>query len=321
MPTATATVTATFTPTRSATPTRTTTRTATATNTVTPTASTTASRTLTASGTASATATPSRTVTPTFTATATPGLGTRHFSLGQNSLVRILPDIGVFTGFTGALDLAAGVPDPVTGLAVVNVIGASQFLSVPIGTLTLCIKPIVPVTKAGVLSCSGGVDLGISSTQDHNIGTVGVNGFTADACAAAGGTVESATDPHPGVCNGPVEIGLSGVDSGVGALLIAPDDRFGTQGLPAEVTLAEGPCDPQAAGEPALFGFTSGVSSATITDANDVAGNTLTHSEAGENFSCPMWTQENGPGRLVLSVPAVDGSANGDVITVFVLSD
>jgi hypothetical protein len=260
-------------------------------------------------------------VTPTFTATATPGLGTRHFSIdSQTSLLRILPTVSGLTGFTGSLDLAAGVPDPVTGLAVVNIIGASQF-SIPVGSLTLCIKPIVPVTKAGVLSCSGGVDLGISSTQDHNIGTVGVNGFTADDCTAAGGTVEGASDPHPGVCNGPVEIGLSGVDSGVGALLIAPDDRFGTQGLPAEVTLASGPCDSQAAGEPALFGFTTGVSSATITDANNVSGDTLTHSETGENFSCPMWTQQDGPGRLVLSVPAVDGSADGDVITVFVLSD
>ena len=31
--------------------------------------------------------------------------------------------------------------------------------------------------------------------------------------------------------------------------------------------------------------------------------------------------QENGPGRLVLSVPAVHGSTGGDLITVFVLDD
>jgi hypothetical protein len=321
-PTATASATMTPTPTRSATPTRTATRTATATNTTTPTRSATATRTPPPSSTASATRPPTATLTPTFTATSTPGLGTRHFTIDpQTSLLRILPDLGDFTGFSGSLDLAAGVPDPVTGLALVNIVSASEFLSVQVGLQTLCIKPIVPVTKAGVLSCSGGVDLGITSSEDHNIGTVGVNGFTADDCMVAGGTVEGPSDPHPGVCNGPVEIGLSGVDSGVGALLIAPDDRFGTQGLPAEVTLDTGPCDQHTGGEPALFGFTSGLSTATISDANNVSGATLTHAESGENFSCPMWMQQDGPGRLVLSVPAVDGSSDGDVITAFVLND
>jgi len=247
----------------------------------------------------------------------------RHFSLDPTtSHVQLLPDLGTFSGFTGYLDLAAGVPDPVSGLAQVDITGASEFLSVPVGAVTLCIKPLVPVSNAGVLACNGGVDLGVSSSQDHNIGVVGVNGFTADACTAAGGTVESPTDPHPGVCNGPVEIGPSPeADSGVGALLIAPDGRFGTQGLPAEVTVDVGPCDTHGPGEPTLFGFVSGVSRATIFDANNVSGVTFQHDEKGENFSCPQWMQENGPGRLVLSVPAVHGSTSGDLITVFVLDD
>jgi hypothetical protein len=228
-----------------------------------------------------------------------------------------LPDTGIFTGFSGSLDLAARVPDPVTGLTVVDIVGASDFLSVPIGLEVLCIKPLVPVSAAGVLACNGGFNLGITASQDHNIGTVGVNGFTADDCSAAGGTVETAGDPHPGVCNGPIEIGPSQPDSGLGALLIAPDGRFGSQGLPAEVTIDFGPCSQHGAGEPTVFGFVSGVSHAEILDANNVPGAVLAHDEQGENFSCPMWTQPNGPGRLVLSVPSLDSP--DDLITVFVL--
>jgi hypothetical protein len=250
-------------------------------------------------------------------------LGTRRFSLNPHtSLIRLLPDVGTATGFTGFLDLAAGVPDPVTGMAPIDVVGASEFLSIPVGDVTLCIKPMVPVVRAGVIACSGGVDLGVSSSQDHRIGIVGMGGFSAAACNAAGGTVEAPSDPHPAVCNGPVEVGASPeVDSGVGALLIAPDDRFNTEGLPAEVTIAAGACDTHGSGDSTLFGFVSGVSRATILDANNATGATLEHDEDGENFSCPMWTQENGPGRLVLSVPAVHGSTMGDLITVFVLDD
>ncbi len=322
-PSLTATFAATRSPTRSATPTRTASHTTTSTSTATPPASATATRTFTPTRTATATRTTTQTRTATSTATPTPGLGVRRFSLDpQTSRVQLLPDVGTFTGFSGSLDLAAGVPDPVTGLAVVDVVAASDFLSVPVGPFTLCIRPIVPVSGAGVLACNGGFDLGVSSSQDHNIGTVGVNGFTADDCTAAGGTVEAAADPHPGVCNGPVEIGPSPEnDSGVGALLIAPDARFGTQGLPAEATIDFGPCSQHGPGEPAVFGFVSGVSRAAILDANDVPGVLFQHDERGERFSCPTWMQEDGPGQLVLSVPAVHGSTSGDLSTVFVLDD
>src|SRR5262249_4967814 len=152
------------------------------------------------------------------TVTPTPGLGVRHFSLDpQTSELELLPGIGTYTGFSGFLDLAAGVPDPVTGLVSVDLVGASDFLSVSVSGNVLCIKPMVPVMNAGVLACNGGFDLGIVSAQDHNIGEVGVNGFTAGDCASAGGSVESATDPHPGVCNGPVTVSPLAADSGAGA--------------------------------------------------------------------------------------------------------
>jgi hypothetical protein len=214
------------------------------------------------------------------------------------------------------------VPDPQSGLAVVDITAASDYLSVPLGLFTLCIKPIVPVTAAGVLACNGGFDLGVTSTQDHDIGVVGVNGFTEGECLAAGGTVEQPDDPHPGTCNGPVGVGPSGVaSSGAGALLLAPDASFGTVGLPTEVSIALGPCEQHPVGDPTVFGFVSGLSRAEILDANAMPGNVFAHDEVGENFSCSNWMQENGPGRLVLSVPAVHGGVDQDLITVFVLDD
>ncbi len=221
---------------------------------------------------------------------------------------------------SGSLTFAAGAPDPVTGLAYVDIVGSSEFLTANIGGFTFCLKPMVPVAKAGVLACKGGFDLGILSTQDHNIGVVGMGGFTEQQCLAAGGVVEGPNDPHPNVCNGPLEIMAAEGDSGAGALLIAPDDRFGTQGLPAEVSIDLGNCDQQT-GDMTLLGFTSALARSDILNANDMPGVLFRHDELGENFSCAAWNQEDGPGRLVFSLPAVHGSTGGDLIVVLVLDD
>ena len=227
-----------------------------------------------------------------------------------------------FDGLQGYLDLTVGVPDPVTGLASVAITGASEFLTVEVGLFNLCIKPEVPVVNAGILACSGGFDLGVASSQDHNIGVVGVDGFTEQDCAQAGGLLEGEEDPHPGVCNGPVVLGPSGVaDSGVGALLLAPDSDFSTVGIPATASVDFGPCSEHGPGDPTVFGFVSGLSRAVVMDAGNQPGAVLEHDELGENFSCQNWMQEDGPGRVVLSVPAVDGGADSDLITVFVLDD
>ncbi len=335
-PTTTRTFTPTWTPsfTRTDTPTRTFTRTASATRTVTPTRTSTATRTQTFTRTPTVTSTPSftpsftathtasRTPTETPTATPTPGLGTRRFSLDPaTSELRLIPGL-TFGGLQGYLDLTVGVPDPVTGLATVAVTDASEVISVEVGLLSLCIRVETPIANAGVLACSGGFDLGVSSSQDHNVGVVGVDGFTAGDCSAAGGLVEDAEAPHPGVCNGPVTVGPSGVaDSGVGALLLAPDSSFATVGLPATASIDFGPCDQHGPGSPTVFGFVSGVSRATIEDAGNSPGAVLQHDELGENFSCANWMTEDGPGRLVLAVPAVDGAVDGDLVTVFVLDD
>ena len=87
------------------------------------------------------------------------------------------------------------------------------------------------------------------------------------------------------------------------------------------MTLELGACETHGPGDPVLFGFVSGVSRAEIADANNEPGVLFQHDEHGESFDCGAWMQENGPGRLVLTVPAVHGADAGDVITVFVLDD
>jgi hypothetical protein len=190
------------------------------------------------------------------------------------------------------------------------------------GGLTFCVRPLVPVSAAGVVACNGGVDLGVTSTVDHDIGVVGVGDFTADDCAAAGGMVESATAPHPDVCNGPTEVGPSPeADSGAGALLIAADTRFGTQGLPAEISFEPGPCSSHQQRTATVFGLVSGISRAVIHDANDEADAVLQHDAEGENLSCAGWQTENGPGRLVLAIPTLHGLGPVDLITVLTFDD
>jgi hypothetical protein len=272
----------------------------------------------------SATATPSSTTTPSATASPTPGLGPRRFSLAPaSSTLILLPDVGTFSGFTGHLELAAGVPDPVTGIASIAVTGASEYLSLAIvGGPTFCIRPMVPVAAAGVVDCDGGIDLGVTSTVDHDIGTVGVDGFTAEDCAAQGGAVEGEGAPHPAVCNGPIEVGPSPQnDSGAGAVLIAADTRFATQGLPAEISFEFGPCSSHTHREPTVFGLVSGVSRAVIHDADDEPDAVRDFDAVGESFSCQAWQSENGPGRLVLAIPALHGLGGVDLITVVTLDD
>jgi hypothetical protein len=213
------------------------------------------------------------------------------------------------------------VPDPQTGIAVVDVTGASEFLSVDLGGgVVFCVRPLVPASAAGVVSCNGGIDLGITSTIDHDIGVVGVDGFTAEDCAAAGGTVEGAEAPHPGVCNGRTDVGPSPEnDSGPGALLLAEDARFGTHGLPVEISFQSGACSPLQA--PSTFGVVTGISRAVIHDANDEPDAVIQIDAEGENFSCADWQTENGPGRLVLAVPALHVIGGADLVTVLTFDD
>jgi hypothetical protein len=291
----------------------------------------TATHTPTSTSTPTATATATPTVTPTATRTAAPGV--RRFSLDPTSSgIRTVSNLAPPTerfGFQGYLDLALGPPDAM-GIAQVDIVGASDFLSLTVAaeegeeSMTFCIRPIVPVVRAGVVDCDGGDDLGISTFQDHVVGVVGENGFTAENCAAVDGRIETAQEPHPNTCISPIFVQPSGVpDSGPGALLMAPDPRFATLGVPAQVSVDVGPCSTHGESESTLFGFVSAQYRVEIADPNGIMGDSLIQVDNGENLSCANWDQENGPGRLVLALGAIHGAGGGliDLVTVFELDD
>ncbi|MGD9764315.1 MAG: hypothetical protein AB7V27_11415 [Candidatus Binatia bacterium] len=295
-------------------------------------------------------------------ATPTPGagLGVRRVSLdARSSHIRSLlnPQLPVFTffGFTGFLELTAGEVDPQTGLAYIDVTDASEYLAIDIPSITtaFCIavpRDALPVERAGFVSCNGGFPAGFELVLDHNLGVVGAcsggsrngltcagddncpNGvcFNAERCAAAGGTVEGPTAPHPGVCNGVFQPTLLPADSGPGAVLISPDPENGLiNGLPAEIVTERAlPCgdEPNAPGLSVVLALTSDWVRCEILDANDQAGMTLADERDGENFSCDAWTTEDGPGVLQFCAPVLHQVVAGipqpvDLVTTFVFDD
>jgi hypothetical protein len=390
----------------SATPTPSTTRTNTATTTATPTFTFTPTSTVTP--TATPTRTPTHTTTPTVTGTSTPTptatvsgpLGTRHFVLGPSSQFSVL--VGDFPFLRGQirgqnangevvpafLDLEAGKPDPATGAASITVTATSDYFFVATQFLVVCLKPQTPAVSAGVVGCKGGLPFGFSTSQNHRVGQVGVNDFTAEDCTAIGGRVESAnqicaagavgdlcranpdcdtapgagdgicglneatcsapdtnignacrddadcdTDEtsedgvcglpgpvgHEGLCNGPLEPGSLPGDTGPGEVIIAPDPQFNLNGLPVRLSMQPPgtACTDPGPGATIPFALTSGISRATILNANATEENTITHEIQGENLSCSDWQNTNGPGRLVLAAPLLDIETVGDIITTF----
>jgi hypothetical protein len=144
--------------------------------------------------------------TPTPTVSPVGGvLGKRHFVLGPKSTFQIVLGsglaltLGVFQGQSqgqtepGFMDLQAGAPDPATGIASVDVTDSSEFFFVQNAGfgIVLCLKLHTPAPSAGIVDCNGTLDFSTVLTQNHNIGQVGVDGFTAAQCASMGGSVES----------------------------------------------------------------------------------------------------------------------------------
>jgi hypothetical protein len=126
-------------------------------------------------------------------------------------------------------------------------------------------------------------------------------------------------EPHPGVCNGPIVPEVLAGDTGPGEMVIAPNEQFDLQGLPVELLIESAPpCGDEGPGEMLTLALTSGVSRSTILDFND-SGDSLSFDAQGQNFSCTNWQDATGPGRLVLSAPALHSGVNGDdIITAFI---
>lgn len=135
----------------------------------------------------------------------TEGLGTRHFELDtqRSGLKAVLSPgfeitLGTFRGQTNGVegpaffDLRAGTPDPETGLAPVDIVGASDYFyaGAQIAGIVFCLRPSLPALNAGVVDCDGGLDFSIGTSVDHVVGRIGVDGFDAAACRSANGHIE-----------------------------------------------------------------------------------------------------------------------------------
>ena len=158
---------------------------------------------------------------------------------------------------------------------------------------------------------------GASCTKDADCGA---NGPCEPASPPRADGVCGNPEPHPGVCNGPLTVGLLGGDTGPGEVIIAPNSQFDLGGLPIELLIENAPpCGDEGPGQQITFALTSGMSKSTITNAGATTGSTLTFSERGQNFSCADWQDTGGPGRLVLTAPALHLSpTGGDLVTGFV---
>jgi hypothetical protein len=264
-------------------------------------------------------------------------LGRRRFSIDPaTSGIRAYSSFGPTDalGFAGFLELEGTEVDAATGIARIDVVGASPLITLDSftsgGPVVICIEPLpdqFPVVGAGLIDCNGGTAFGYSVTYDHDLGVVGEAGFTAQQCTAAGGVVED--EPHAGVCNGPPVVGTSTADTGPGGLIVAAIPNLGNPGFLVRITTETSlPCGDE--GPPTFEGpipLTTGTIAVAVENADDAPGGQLGARTTGSNFSCRDFAKEDGPGTLVLGsvsydlVPANFPGLNIDVITTFSFDD
>jgi hypothetical protein len=102
-----------------------------------------------------------------------------------------------------------------------------------------------------------------------------------------------------------------------GALVIAPAPNGIVKGLPVQLIQERAtPCGDEGATGPSLsIGFTTGRSLGEVLNYNNTAGSTLSAEIRGVPFSCATWTEEDGPGTLVLSAANLDTAIAPGLIT------
>ncbi|MBI4516412.1 MAG: thrombospondin type 3 repeat-containing protein [Deltaproteobacteria bacterium] len=130
-------------------------------------------------------------------------------------------DFALQMGLSGSQVNRMGKPGPDGVIPVAVRAEDVHFDPIPItGLVCACVRAVPfddfgpGVSGRGEIGCGEGglADVDSEASVDHNIGTVGVGGFTEADCVAAGGVVEdgSSAHPHPGVCNGPAYLAVSG---------------------------------------------------------------------------------------------------------------
>ncbi|MCK6553990.1 hypothetical protein L6Q96_05330 [Candidatus Binatia bacterium] len=239
------------------------------------------------------TPTPTTTRTPTITPGGTPAIGQHTLTLAAGSQAALQSTaFRLPLNLTGSLGIQFGAPNS-SGIAPVVI--AKEGVNFNPVTLTLpgvvgiCITAVSD--GLGTVDCDGGApDRDISVNRDHNTtpGNPGNSGSALglpddpecdDTRTAPDGSISAAcvegnpcsSGTHTGVCNSPTEYVESGV-FGAGAMRI-------TQTISIQTVSNKGPdntlCtsdDTRSDPSPATVFFTSGVASASVYDANNVAG-------------------------------------------------
>jgi hypothetical protein len=189
----------------------------------------------------------------------------------------------------------------------------------------------------------------LDSCSSGNVGVACRSDAECDTALDAGNGSCGATAPHLGVCNEALQVEPLGRNSLPGSVSIGSAMQPSSAGLPVEITVESAlPCGDEGPGVESRFAFTTDLIRSTILNLNDqhnacsapvlgppcttdddcdsspgsnngVCGQRLTVDHAGEAFDCTDWANSNGPGCLVLSIPALHGSGFGDVISRFSL--
>ncbi|MCX8071058.1 MAG: hypothetical protein N3C12_01215 [Candidatus Binatia bacterium] len=168
-------------------------------------------------------------------------LGDRRFTFSQRSQFSAILSSGfrlALGNFRGQKNgetgdayfvLRAGEPDE-SGVATIDIVDGSDyfFVQAQVANLLVCVRPLLPVARAGVVQCNGGLDYSIALETDHHVGQLGQDGFTlADCLSVCNGTV-------CGQVEGPTQICAAGAvgetcrrDSDCDTLTGAGDGRCG----------------------------------------------------------------------------------------------
>jgi len=217
---------------------------------------------------------------------AAPPLGTRHFSFGGASYTSALGTSTRLGTPDGAFDLVADAPGA-DGIATVSVAGPLYYVSPILGGSFgyICVRLS---SCTGIVDCNGGTPVGVQVEQD-----------------SAG----------PGKQGNPptTQTGL-GPDGGPGAVLLTCAQAL------VQVPPPEPDCRTIAYPADGTTVYTTGGTEAHYLNGDPRIG-TGEISVSGENFSCPAWSTEDGPGKLAGAYLMEADPQAGDTANVNLLDD